>query len=141
MKKLPNLFFQKANLLTVFFLAVIICCVACAHENSLIIMENNSVSNSKADNPVNFFIYPVEFYRKYISTVAGSRCSMYPSCSKYSIDALKKHGPVVGYIMTCDRLMRCGRDEVRLSSPIWINGKRRCYDPVRNNDFWWGIEH
>lgn len=140
MKKLFKSFYQKANLSTVFFLAVIICCASCAHENRLI-MENNSVLNSRADNPVNFFIYPVEFYRKYISTVAGSRCSMYPSCSKYSIDALKKHGPVVGYIMTCDRLMRCGRDEVRLSSPVWINGKRRCYDPVRNNDFWWGVEH
>lgn len=140
MKRLFKNFYQKAKLLTVFFLAVIICCAACAHKNRLI-MENNSVSNSKADNPVNLFIYPIEFYRKYISTVAGSRCPMYPSCSKYSIDTLKKHGPVVGYVMTCDRLMRCGRDEVRLSSPVWINGKRRCYDPVRNNDFWWGIEH
>ena len=141
MKRLFKSFYQKANLSTVFFLAVIIYCTACSHENRLIIMENRSVLNSKVDNPVNFFIYPVEFYRKYISTVAGSRCSMYPSCSKYSIDALKKRGPVMGYIMTCDRLMRCGRDEVRLSFPVWINGKRRCYDPVRNNDFWWEIEH
>ena len=100
-------------------------------------MENSSVSNSKADDPANPFIYPVEFYRKYISKAMGDRCPMYPSCSQYCIDALKKHGPVVGWIMTCDRLMRCGRDEVRLSPPVWINGKRRCYDPVSNNDFWW----
>jgi putative membrane protein insertion efficiency factor len=137
MKRLIKFFFQRAKLLTVFFLAVIICCAACAHENRLIIMENGSVSNSKADNPANPFIYPVEFYRKYISTVVGSRCPMYPTCSKYCIDALKKHGPVVGYIMTCDRLMRCGRDEVRLSPTVWINGEKRCYDPVSNNDFWW----
>ena len=108
-------------------LLFVCCCAACAH----------SVSNTKADNPANPFIYPVEFYRKYISTVVGSRCPMYPTCSKYCIDALKKHGPVVGYIMTCDRLMRCGRDEVRLSPTVWIKGKRRCYDPISNNDFWW----
>ena len=137
MKKLIKFFFQRAKVLTISFLAVIICCAACAHENRLIIKENSSVSNSKADNPANLFIYPVEFYRKYISTVVGSRCPMYPTCSKYCIDALKKHGPVVGYIMTCDRLMRCGRDEVRLSPPVWINGEKRCYDPVSNNDFWW----
>ena len=118
-----------------FFLAVTIYCSACAHENRLI-MENSSVSNSKADTP-NPFIYPVEFYRKYISKVAGNRCSMYPSCSQYSIDAFKKHGSVMGCIMSCDRLLRCGRDEIRLSPPVWINGERRCYDPISNNDFWW----
>jgi putative membrane protein insertion efficiency factor len=140
MKRLFNFFFQKAKVLTISFFAGIICCTACALENRLI-MENSFVSDDKVDNPANSFIYPVEFYRKYISTVVGSRCSMYPTCSKYCIDALKKHGSVVGYIMTCDRLMRCGRDEVRLSPPVWINGKMRCYDPVRNNDFWWEIEH
>ena len=114
----------------IIFLAVTICCGACAHENS-------SVSNNRLDKPANPFIYSVEFYRKYISTAIGNRCQMYPTCSKYSIDAFKKHGSVVGYIMSCDRLLRCGRDEVRLSPPVWINGKRRCYDPVRNNDFWW----
>ena len=140
MKRLFKFFFQRDSALTISFFAVIICCTACVHENRLI-MENSFVSDGKADNPTNLFIYPVEFYRKYISTVIGSCCPMYPTCSKYCIDALKKHGSVVGYIMTCDRLMRCGRDEVRLSPPVRINGKRRCYDPVRNNDFWWEIEH
>lgn len=119
-----------------FLLLFAYCCSACAHENRLI-MENSSVSNNRLEKPPNPFIYPVEFYRKHISTVAGNRCRMYPSCSQYCIDAFKKHGSVMGYIMSCDRLLRCGRDEVRLSPPVWINGKRRCYDPVSNNDFWW----
>ena len=120
----------------ILFLAVTICCTACAHESRLI-MENSSVSNNRLDKPANPFIYSVEFYRKYISTAIGNRCRMYPTCSKYSIDAFKKHGSLMGYIMSCDRLLRCGRDEVRLSPPVWINGKRRCYDPLSNNDFWW----
>ena len=136
MKRVFNFFFQKLDVLIIAFLAVIICCSSCAHENR-IIMKNGFVSNDRTDNPANFFIYPVEFYRKYISTVVGSSCPMYPTCSKYCIDALKKHDSIVGYIMTCDRLIRCGRDEVMLSPPVWINGKRRCYDPVFNNDFWW----
>ena len=123
----------------ILFLAVIICCAACAHEKRLII-ENSSVSNNKLEKPANPFIYPVEFYRKYISTAAGNRCRMYPSCSKYSIDALKKHGSAVGWIMTCDRLLRCGRDEVRLSPQVWINGEKHCYDPLSNNNFWWENE-
>lgn len=62
---------------------------------------------------------------------------MYPSCSNYSIQSLKKHGFFIGWIMSCDRLMRCGGDEMRLSPKIFSNGKLKCYDPVENNDFWW----
>jgi hypothetical protein len=40
-------------------------------------------------------------------------------------------------IMSCDRLMRCGHDELRLSSPIRVNGKIKCHDPVEHYDFWW----
>jgi len=39
--------------------------------------------------------------------------------------------------MTFDRLMRCGRDELYLSPEIIVDGKSKCYDPVKNNDFWW----
>ena len=62
---------------------------------------------------------------------------MQPTCSQYCMEALKKHGPLLGWIMCSDRLMRCGRDEVKLSAPVWINAEKRIYDPVSNNDFWW----
>jgi len=39
--------------------------------------------------------------------------------------------------MTCDRLMRCGRDELKLSPQVMVNGRWKCYDIVENNDFWW----
>jgi len=42
--------------------------------------------------------------------------------------------------MTFDRLMRCGRDELYLSPKIIVDGKSKCYDPVKNNDFLWHIE-
>lgn len=62
---------------------------------------------------------------------------MYPSCSQYSIESFEKHGFFIGWMMTCDRLYRCGRDELRLSPRIIINEQKKTYDPVENNDFWW----
>jgi putative membrane protein insertion efficiency factor len=81
-------------------------------------------------------LFPIKLYQDYISSVDGNRCPMYPTCSQYCIEALKKHGTFLGWIMCSDRLMRCGRDENKLSDPIWIDGKKRIYDPVSNNDFW-----
>ncbi len=84
-----------------------------------------------------FFLSPVHFFRKFLSGADGDRCSMHPSCSTYSIEAFKRNGPLAGYFMTCDRLLRCGRDEKDASPPVNVGGKTKTYDPVSNNDFWW----
>jgi putative component of membrane protein insertase Oxa1/YidC/SpoIIIJ protein YidD len=83
------------------------------------------------------FVLPIRFFRQYLSGADGDRCSMYPSCSRYGLDAVEKHGGVIGWIMTCDRLMRCGRDEAGHSPSIQIQHRFFTYDPVENNDFWW----
>jgi putative component of membrane protein insertase Oxa1/YidC/SpoIIIJ protein YidD len=98
--------------------------------------EEHSIKKTKTEDSTNPVLYPVYFFRKYISSADQDRCPMHPTCSTYCVEAIKKHGPVLGWIMTCDRLMRCGRDEVRLSPPIRIEGKKRCNDPLSNNDFW-----
>ncbi|SLM33225.1 conserved hypothetical protein [Desulfamplus magnetovallimortis] len=79
------------------------------------------------------------FYKKHISVTDGNRCAMFPSCSKYAEDALKKHGLFIGWIMTCDRLIRCGRDETKhlRAKPFESNGRIFFSDPVKANDFWW----
>jgi putative membrane protein insertion efficiency factor len=51
----------------------------------------------------------VRFYQIFISPVKQQNCRMYPSCSHYSLQALKKHG-FIGILMTADRLNRCGHD-------------------------------
>ena len=38
--------------------------------------------------------------------------------------------------MACDRLMRCGRDELKLSPAVMTRQGIRCQDPLDNNDFW-----
>jgi uncharacterized protein len=93
----------------------------------------NGDKGKKGDTP----IFPIKLYQEYISSADGDRCVMYPTCSQYCSQAIKKHGPLLGWIMCSDRLIRGGRDETRLSDPVWVNGKKRAYDPVSNNDFWW----
>jgi len=97
-------------------------------------LQNSQKQMDSAVNPLRFL---VEVYRTNISPIDGKNCPMHPSCSEYSIRCFKKHGFFIGWMMTCDRLFRCGRDEVRLSPYIVVNGENRCYDPPENNDFWW----
>ena len=92
---------------------------------------------NKGTNPL---IAMVQVYRNHISPIHGTRCPMYPSCSEYSLGSLEKHGFFMGWMMTCDRLLRCGRDELHLSPEIFVNGEERCFDPVEGNDFWWHHE-
>ncbi len=82
----------------------------------------------------------VRFYRgplNHLSAVRYGECPMYPSDSEYSLQSIKKHGMLAGWVMSMDRLMRCGRDETRLSPKVFVNGKWKTYDPVEKNDFWW----
>jgi putative component of membrane protein insertase Oxa1/YidC/SpoIIIJ protein YidD len=71
-------------------------------------------------------------FQRYISPTDGDRCGFTPSCSAFGKEAVRRQGPLVGVLMTADRLMRCtffkrpGPDYLLLP-----NG--RLYDPVENN--------
>ncbi len=84
-----------------------------------------------AENPL------ISFYQDHISAADGDRCPMYPTCSHYISDAVEKHGLLTGWVMGCDRLVRCGRDEKNVSPSIRINGQSYVYDPIEANDSWW----
>ncbi len=100
------------------------------------VQNNLTFPKEKVENQIGVAPYPLLFYRKYISPVIGDRCPMYPSCSHYSTEAFRKHGTIMGIIMTCDRLTRCGRDETKLSNAVIVDGEKYSYDPVDHNDFW-----
>lgn len=76
------------------------------------------------------------FFQTSISPVDGERCPSYPTCSQYGREAVRKHGVVLGLVMTFDRLIH-ESDEVHSAPLIPVEGSRRYYDPVENNDFWW----
>jgi len=90
-------------------------------------------------DPLSVLVRLYEGPLNHMDAVRGGECPMYPSCSAYAKAALEKHGFLAGWIMASDRLMRCGRDEVKLSPRILINGKWRSYDPLENNDYWWSV--
>jgi len=79
---------------------------------------------------------PIHFFRKYLSGADGHRCPMSPSCSGYALQAMRRHGALKGWIMTCDRLMRCGRDELKRCPSVMTPEGVRCRDTVDANDIW-----
>jgi uncharacterized protein len=80
---------------------------------------------------------PIRMFQRFVSRADGNRCPMYPSCSHYSAQAFAEKGWVKGLVLTCDRLVRCGRDETRLARPINVQGVRHTFDPLSANTFWW----
>jgi len=82
------------------------------------------------------FAFPITFYQKIISPAVGNRCRMSPSCSAYSKEAFQTHGFFLGWIMTCDRLMRCGRNETDLSPQIRAPEGSLTLDPLSQNNSW-----
>lgn len=79
------------------------------------------------------------FYRgplDHLQAVRSGACPMHPSCSAYAREAVAAHGPVKGWIMVMDRLLRCGRDEGDHAPTIYINGLPKIHDPLPGNDLW-----
>lgn len=82
------------------------------------------------------FLWLLSFYQTAIGPTVSGRCPMYPTCSQYSVEAVRKHGPAIGIVMTADRLIH-EMDEQKYAPLVKVGGRYRFSDPVRNNDFWW----
>jgi putative membrane protein insertion efficiency factor len=121
----------------IIFLIVLGAVTGCAYDRQEVRADHRKVSDDNKEKRGKTLLFPIRLYQEYISPVDGDRCQMYPTCSVYCSEAIKKHGALLGWIMCSDRLMRDGRDETRLSPPVWTNGVKRSYDPLNNNDFWW----
>ncbi len=50
---------------------------------------------------------PIHFYRYAISPILPASCRHIPSCSEYSLQALKMHGIVKGSALAANRIGRC----------------------------------
>lgn len=53
------------------------------------------------------FIGLVQFYRYEISPLKPKTCRFYPSCSTYTLEALRKYGPFKGSYLGIRRILRC----------------------------------
>ena len=52
-------------------------------------------------------IFLVKGYRLLLSPWLGSACRFEPTCSRYAIEALQRHGAAAGSYLTLRRLARC----------------------------------
>ena len=82
------------------------------------------------------FLWLLSFYQGTVGPVASGRCPMYPTCSQYSVEAIRKHGPFTGIVMTADRIIH-ELDEQGEAPLVKVGNRYRYADPVKYNDFWW----
>ena len=54
-----------------------------------------------------FLIACLQLYRVGLSPYFGQHCRFTPSCSRYAIEALQKHGVLRGTAMSVRRLSKC----------------------------------
>lgn len=52
-------------------------------------------------------LLPIRFYQLAISPMLPSSCRYTPTCSQYSIEAIKKHGPLRGLWLSIKRILSC----------------------------------
>ena len=52
-------------------------------------------------------IWIVKAYQMVLSPFFGQQCRFYPTCSQYAVEAIQKHGALLGSYYTVRRLLRC----------------------------------
>lgn len=67
-------------------------------------------------------IFAIEAYRLLISPLLGPCCRFTPSCSRYTQEAIRVHGPLRGLWLGARRILRC--------HPFHQGG----YDPVPTSE-------
>ena len=54
-----------------------------------------------------FLIIIIKAYQNLISPLLGTNCRFQPTCSTYTIEAIKKFGALQGIILGCKRIIKC----------------------------------
>ena len=49
----------------------------------------------------------IRFYQIFISPIKGQTCRFYPTCSEYSMQAIKKYGIIMGLWKSLKRILKC----------------------------------
>lgn len=53
------------------------------------------------------FLFLIRFYQKFISPLTPATCRYTPTCSHYTVEALKKHGLFKGSWLAIKRIASC----------------------------------
>ena len=55
----------------------------------------------------NVLVGVIRLYQRFLSPLLPPSCRFEPSCSKYTVQAIQKHGALRGGLMGAWRVMRC----------------------------------
>ena len=107
------------------FFAILLLCILFPHPESLeenlnFIKQHNPIIEKKESEDLSFSLketseiklsalWYIRFYQNFISTQHDKHkmCTFVPSCSRFSIEAIKYYGLFKGVLLTSDRLQRC----------------------------------
>tara|TARA_Y100001936_G_scaffold252116_1_gene310572 strand:+ start:1444 stop:1695 length:252 start_codon:yes stop_codon:yes gene_type:complete len=64
----------------------------------------------------------IKLYKFLISPLIGNNCRYLPTCSDYSIEAIKSYGPIKGLLLSFKRIFSC--------HPIKFLGGGEGFDPL-----------
>mgnify|MGYP001339532680 CR=1 FL=1 len=67
----------------------------------------------------------IKTYKYIISPLIGPSCRYLPTCSEYSIEALKTYGLIKGSLISLKRILSC--------HPIKFLGGGEGFDPIKKN--------
>ncbi|MGK2859173.1 MAG: membrane protein insertion efficiency factor YidD [Thermoanaerobaculia bacterium] len=71
------------------------------------LVVHDLVSPPSRDWTVRAAVTAIRGYQRWISPFVGVQCRFKPSCSKYGLGAIQKHGFLVGSAKTTWRIVRC----------------------------------
>jgi len=77
----------------------------------------------------------VGLYRSCIAPAIGSRCSLAPSCSRYFLEASRKHG-LLAFPIIADRLIREPGVVAEARKTVVVGHVTKIADPLEDHDAW-----
>ena len=115
----------KLSTIQLGYFAMLLLCILFPHPGSLeenlqFIKQHNPIIKEKESEDLLFSLketseiklsalWYIRFYQNFISSQHDNHkmCTFVPSCSRFSIEAIKYHGLFKGILLTSDRLQRC----------------------------------
>ncbi len=97
--------------------------------NSLDQSDLNDTLRKKESSTTDY----IGVYQKYISGIRGQECPMYPSCSNFGIKTFSETNFALAFVLTSDRLLRCGHDRNNYSLTLRSNGFKLLDYPAYDN--------
>ena len=110
----------RLGLSSIFLSFVLFAQIESIEKNIQFINQNNPILKEKNPENLSFFLnetsgiklsalWYIRFYQNFISTQHDNHrmCTFIPSCSRFSVEAIKYYGVFKGILLTSDRLQRC----------------------------------